>query len=75
MSSAVVLASLIRAHSSGETAAEKDSMTKLQLFHDASSPSKLEGFPSTRVSTIEADEAVVAGGVGAPAAVSRVAIQ
>ena len=66
MSSAVVLAFSIRARSSGETAAEKDSMTKLQLFHDASSPTKLEGFPSTRMSTIEADVLVVA--------VSRVAI-
>ena len=31
-------------------------MTKLQLFHDASSPAKLEGFPSARTSTVEADE-------------------
>ena len=46
----------IRARSSDETAAEKDSMTKFQLFHDASSPAKLEGFPSERMSTIEADE-------------------
>ena len=40
MSSAVVLAFSSRARSSGETAAEKDNMTKLQLFHDASSPAK-----------------------------------
>ena len=72
MSSAVVLAFSIR-----ETVAEKDSMTKLQLFHDASSPAKLEGFRrflSTRMSTIEADEVVVTGVAGTPAAVSRAAI-
>ena len=65
MSSAVLRAFSISARSSGETAAEKDSMTKLQLFHDASSPAKIEGFPSTRISTIEAAEVVV------PAAVSK----
>ena len=70
MSSAVILAFSIRARSAGETAAKKDSMTKLLLFHDASSQAKLEGFPSTHMWTIEADEVVVAGGVGAPAAVS-----
>ena len=65
MYSAVVLAFSIRVRSSGETAAEKGSMTKHQLFHDASSPAKLKGFPSTRMSTIEADEVVVTGGAGA----------
>ena len=68
MSSTLVLAFSINARSSGETAAEKDNMTKLQLFHDASSPAKIEGFPSTRMSTIEAAEVVV------PAAVSKDAI-
>ena len=54
---------------------EKDNVTKLQLFHNASSPAKLEGFPSTRMSTIEADGVVVARGVVAgPAAVSGVTI-
>ena len=40
-------------------------MTKLQLFHDASSPAKLEGFPSTHMSTTEADEVVVTRVAGA----------
>ena len=75
MSSVVVLAFSIRARSSGGTAAEEDNTTKFQLFHDASSPTKSEGFSSTRMSTIEADGVVVAGGVvAAPAAVSSVAI-
>ena len=68
MSLAFVLAFPIRASSSGETAAVKDNMTKLQLFHDASN---LEGLPSTRVLTLEADGVVVA--VGVPAADSKVA--
>ena len=46
-------------HTPLETAAEKDGMTKLQLFHDASSPANSEGFPSTRMSTIEAVSRVV----------------
>ena len=45
MSVAAVLAFSIGERRSGETAAEKGSMTKLQLFHDASSPAKLKGFP------------------------------
>ena len=49
-------------------------MTKLQLFHDASSAAKLEGFPSTRMSTIEAEGVVVTGVAGAPADASRVAV-
>ena len=44
MSEAEVLAFSIRARRSGETAAEKDSMTKLQLFRDVSSRAKLEVF-------------------------------
>ena len=47
---------------------------ELNLVYDASSPAQLEGFPSTRMSTIEADEVVVSRVAGAPAAVSRVAI-
>ena len=63
MSATLVRAFSINARSSGETAAEKDNMTKLQLFHDVSSPAKIEGFPSTRMSTIETAEVVVSAAV------------
>ena len=68
MSATFVRAFSISARSSGETAAEKDNMTKLQPFHDASSPAKIEAFPSTRMSTIEA------AAVDVPAADSKDAI-